>query len=264
MIVLVRLQDAISILKKLIKAGVITFALCGGILLLRPAYLVLNNGYQQVRTSITPRNFNITCDEFYSADLKAEIEQYVHDALTHQDPFNFDTALFYEHLQETFPVLRKISWQVQDAGKATMRLVGSEPRYVVNKNLVLCEDNKLFSTKWFCDYPLDALPSIEMKLDGNKVLPFAIGSWLSGLPGDVRDFFHVVYEGETKILLQPKEQGSAYRLVVDETTAYDVTKIELAQKIYRDECSGKQPAQKGTAWELDLRYADRVLVRGKK
>lgn len=224
--------------------------------------------------SLKIKNTTIDLQNIYSDDLVDDIKASVSNYIDKIDDFwTFDQNHFYGHLKSKFEVVNLLDVRTDDQSGLHIKIVGFKPFCLVNNDLVLTEEQRLFPSKFFSKIHSLNLPNINIK---NLDQEFADGYLCSDLHNFVFkiskedwESFEIDYVNSSEIRLYPKNDELACILLSSTKTFFDQDKICKALQLYKKITMDKQ-LQKKLAYTrrkqlvLDTRFKSCIIARAEE
>ncbi|MCK4265453.1 hypothetical protein KAW80_03785 [Candidatus Babeliales bacterium] len=192
----------------------------------------------------------IKFEKIYSTDLERRIKTFV---LGSKEPKELkNPKLFYKELKTLFKVIKEIKWDYMGLTGLNLTIVGVEPEWLVNKELVLGDKKRLLSIDEFSSFDSTKLKNLTLSNDyyDEKIKP-SVYQFLQKVPREFSSRYTINYINKREIFLYAKNGGKNYSILADEESIFDNKKLQSVDPIHM------------VGEIFDVRFRDRIIVKSR-
>lgn len=201
---------------------------------------------------IAPDSVAITYHHVYSDMLKQELTQYIETEFKTKNFSGFIPALFAKNLKRNFTFVKKVLWNWDASGRATVTVEGVRPLFLVNDKFILGNKKRLFPINFFQNVSLDSLKSIQIAsaLVHEQKINASLYKFLRTVPDSYWDRYTMSCLGDHVVL---DDVQSRLQILVDEKMLMDQHKMDFVLEV---------PTRVGKKYvTYDLRFKNCVCAR---
>jgi hypothetical protein len=219
---------------------------------------VLSSVQEQSSSTLSIENFEIEFENVYSLNLKNKIHDFVRDLISKESLLSFDQNNFYAALKYKFPIIKKFDSQI-NKHSLKIKITGTEPFCLINKEMVLGNKKQLFPVTLFDQFDITSLNNISVN---NKFLSQNIYTFIKQIPKQYLQNYEINFTKPSEIYLTPKNPVLKYFFVTNKKTIFDEEKFAKAQQLYQMLMHTKKVRfKKNQMFLMDLRFKNRIITR---
>jgi hypothetical protein len=210
-------------------------------------------------------SFYVDFENIYSSSLKSELNLFLRSELKAPFSFSFDIRNLLDSLEKKYPVVKGVEYRVDSTKRHLLKIIGVNPRYMINDGFVIGDSSTLLSKNDFCDFPLNSIDRFyvnEKYCSG--VLADKPYRFLINLPRKHSANFIVEYKDSSNILLKPKNEVGLI-ILADERGLNNFEKVYIVSSIkddflYRKRLSFKRLVKNNRNLVFDIRFGKRIFA----
>ncbi len=220
-------------------------------------FCTVNKSLELVR----PDKIDLVFISVYSGASKLKITDFVKSFFKNKKIENIDLKEFCFFLKEEFNFIKTIEWNFSAPGFASLKIIGKEPRCLLNEKFICTGKDSVFNIDFFTDYRFSCTKEFLSK----NVLSNRIVNFMDKISLNVWDEYKVDYENKNNILLIKKDKKlfDNYEFITDKKNILNEEKLLNAKRIFKYLSENKKINSRKN-YVLDLRYDKRILLKNKR
>lgn len=211
---------------------------------------------------------DISCANFYSPQIKRKIVSFVQSYESNANYLSFNAANFYSDLKEHFDCVTKVTITKRLPMGFCIQIKGVNPVMLINDTCVLAADRGVYTSDDFQTFTgLETLPHLTIPAitSGMKIASTAYND-LKTLATEYNKDYVCTYYDSSLIRLKPRKKTLYTSILTNNATFHKGISSQMLDDVVADSlrrglCSQKSLDKKTQSIELDMRFAQRIIVK---
>ncbi len=214
--------------------------------------------------TLIPDRIVLSMHDFYSQDVKGEIEYFLWRELACDDGDSITPVFLCKTLKQNFKIISKGGWHQDSFGQAELIIYGTRPKFLLSNQFVVGNKRVLFSKDLFREYSLSSLKSLSVKSSFlHEKISHRLHQFLQKVPDWCWDEYTLSYLGPNKIFLDKtcldktcldgESNGRKYRVITDEHLGITRPGLVEIPTLY-DDCMRRKKIEKSSWFYRTRRF----------
>lgn len=224
------------------------------VLFLIGSFVLILKKYQPDLSIVYPDHCKFTIDNNLSRSEHVAIKSFI-DGCYKKDK---DPSHLLVKIEENFPSIKSITVDMDDPDFLRFTIHGYRPLFVLNENLIVCEQGKVFEKNIFAIDVIAQLKAVVFTLKQGKNDIQKLASFVDVVSSRILESFYIRWLGKHRVWLEQKGEKQL-ALLVDHLHVPTIGDVEQCEKI-KSQMYDASKKRKNITWVCDLRFKDQVVV----